>query len=99
LSVGTAGTQDDTVLGLQWATGAPTSTKIVNYSEAVYGGLTVAGYTRAFDYWSRQNNVFVTVAAGNSVGNDYVASPAVGWNVLAVGNFDNQNTRTGQTTQ
>jgi hypothetical protein len=91
LSVGIGTQQDDAILGLQWATSAAQNTKILNYSACVYESGVLSSFSKAFDYWARQNNAFITVAAGNDA--NYVCSPATAFNVIAVGNFDNSNTR------
>lgn len=90
LSAGTSTQQSDSISGFSWATSSPQSSKIVNNSEAIYTWPTYESNNRGFDYWARFNNAFVTVAAGND--GSHVASPAIAYNVLGVGSFNNNNT-------
>ncbi len=94
-----AGTSEETlssILGLQWLSGSPLWVDTVNYSAGVCLGTYVSSLTRAFDYWARANNTVIAVSAGNGEDNgleeDYVCSPANGFNVVAVGSFSNNNT-------
>lgn len=82
-------TQSGAVFALRWAS-VDQSVSIVNYS----GGFDSADgelrwIDRAFDYWARQEFVFVTQAAGNS--GSFVTSPGRGWNVFTVGAYNDQN--------
>lgn len=96
VSAGTSGEPLATILGLQWLSGSPLWIDTVNYSATYCFGTYVEFVTRAFDYWSRANNTLITAAAGNGEDygfeEDYVCSPANGYNVVAVGSFDNKNT-------
>jgi hypothetical protein len=90
LSVGTSTLQADSIAGFIWATGSPQSAKIVNNSEAIYTWPNYEPSVRGFDYWARYYLTFVTISAGNNF--NQVASPAIAYNVLAVGSFNNNNT-------
>jgi hypothetical protein len=94
LSVGTGTDPDTTVLGLEWVISPPYSVKIVNFSACVYSRGALGYLARAFDFWSRTNNVLIVAGAGNqgTSSDDYVCSPANGYNVLGVGSFANANT-------
>ena len=89
LSVGVTTEQADAISGLAWATNPPYSAKIVNYSMAVCASGTMQLIDRGFDFWARQNNVLITASAGNDA--SYVCSPAIAYNVLGIGGFNNQN--------
>lgn len=93
LSVGTGTDPDTTVFGLQWVTSPPYSVKIVNFSACVYSNGALGYLARAFDFWARTNNVLIVAGAGNqgTFLDDYVCSPANGYNVLGVGSFANAN--------
>ena len=90
LSAGVSTEQADAISGLAWATSAPNSAKIVNFSMAICVSGTMQLIDRGFDFWARQNNVLITASAGNDA--SYVCSPAIAYNVFGIGGFNNQNT-------
>ena len=90
LRAGTSSDQADIITGFEWATSYPQNAATLNNSESVYEWPGFQPLDRGFDYWSKVNNVFVTVAAGND--SQHVSSPAIAFNVLGVGSFNNNNT-------
>jgi len=88
LRTGEDGSEGDVVTALQWAIDIQTA-PIVNYSGGFTADANVNWIDKAFDYWARNNFKTIVVAAGNSGG--YISSPGKGWNVLTIGNTEDQN--------
>jgi hypothetical protein len=85
--------QQDAVAAMTWAIDSPQNARIVNISQAWQDDNEMNWTDRAFDYWARQQNVTIVVAAGNegeASGN--VRSPAKAWNVISVGASDDRGT-------
>lgn len=88
LSAGTDGTMPGVHFALNWAldqgtdvvnlsTGFPTNTPDLEWLD------------RAFDYTARERGSTIIAAAGNQR-NEYIISPAKGWNVITVGGINDQ---------
>jgi hypothetical protein len=84
----TDGTDTDTVAGLEWATARA---DLINYSAVFNNNPDLEWTDRAFDYWARVGNDTIVAATGN-VRDGHVGSPAKGWNVIAAGASDDNNT-------
>lgn len=87
VSAGHNDTEADTVLALQWA--FDQGARIVNMSEGFQADNNLNWLDRAFDYWARERFRLITKSAGNNGGS--ITSPGKGWNVLAVGAYDDLN--------
>ncbi len=84
------GSQQNSVTALQWAVDTQ-FTPIVNASLGWEADNQVNWTDRAFDYWARARLALITKSAGNTNGGN-ITSPGKGWNVLAVGAYDDKNT-------
>lgn len=82
--------QQNGIAALEWAIDSQYA-PIVNTSFYWEEDNQINWIDRAFDYWARARFALITVAAGNLYGGN-VVSPAKGWNVLAVGAYDDKNT-------
>jgi hypothetical protein len=92
LDAGHNGTQQDAIEALKWATD-PTSANranVVNHSASFEGDNVLHFTDRAYDYWVKYRSFTAVVAAGNNSGN--VTSPGKAYNVITVGNLNDQNT-------
>lgn len=87
ISAGHNDTQADVVTALQWA--FDQGARIVNISEGFEQDNNLNWLDRAFDYWARARFRLITKSAGNIGGS--ITSPGKGWNVLAVGAYDDIN--------
>ena len=86
--------QVDALRALKWATEWPQGAHIVNVSATWGQSQWVEWIDKAFDWLARARSVVITAATGNAEPPDYdydVGSPAKGWNVIAVGAFDDYN--------
>jgi subtilisin family serine protease len=87
--------QLDAVEAYKWAVEIQ-GVDVVNFSETIYNGNQMSGYDMAFDYWVYQKSKLLVAGAGNlhSTANpdNIVGSPAKGWNVLAVGAYNDMGT-------
>ncbi len=94
VDAGHNGSASDAVEALKWATNTSSSTRsnIVNESEQVESDSDLHLLDHAYDYWIRLRNFTAVIAAGNDT--DNVTTPAVAYNVIAVGNVDDSNTST-----
>jgi subtilisin family serine protease len=81
--------QLDAIEAYKWAVEVQ-GVDVVNFSETIYNGSQMSGYDMAFDYWIYTRRRLLVAGAGNDA--NYVGSPAKGWNVLAVGAYDDKNT-------
>ncbi len=65
---------------------------VVNYSAGWYDNIPDLGWLdRAFDYTARERGSSIIVAAGNRR-DEYIISPAKGWNVITVGGINDRDT-------
>ena len=82
----------DIIEALKWATDPNSSTRayVVNESESIESDGNLHHLDHAYDYWVRIRNFTAVIAAGNNTTN--VRTPAVAYNVIAVGNVDDKNT-------
>lgn len=84
------GSQPNSVTALQWAVDTQFA-PIVNASIGWEADNQVNWTDRAFDYWARARFALISKSAGNTNGSN-ITSPGKGWNVLAVGGYDDKNT-------
>jgi hypothetical protein len=92
LDAGHNGNAEDAVEALQWATDPASATRahVVNESYQWTYNAVLDFTDRAYDYWVKQRQFTAAIAAGNTAGN--ITSPAKAFNVIAVGNVNDQNT-------
>ncbi|HRA68433.1 MAG TPA: S8 family serine peptidase, partial [Caldilinea sp.] len=85
-------TQPDIIGALTWATDPAFVNRahVVNQSESIELDNILHFTDRAYDYWVKNRNFTAVIAAGNTSNN--VTSPAKAYNVIAVGNVDDNNT-------
>jgi hypothetical protein len=82
--------EQDAVAALTWAIVSPQNARTVNVSQGWETDNEINWMDRAFDYYARERNVTLVVAAGNSGGS--LSSPAKAWNIISVGGSDDQGT-------
>jgi hypothetical protein len=92
VDAGHDGSQQDDVNALTWATNPTFGNRahVVNHSGSFEDDNTLHFTDRAYDYWVKNRNFTAVIAAGNTSNN--VTSPAKAYNVIAVGNVDDNNT-------
>jgi hypothetical protein len=90
LSAGENGQQPNQHFALNWA--LDQGAVIANLSECWYNNTPDLDWLdRAFDYTARTRHATITTAAGNRR-QEYVCSPAKGWNVITVGGINDHGT-------
>jgi hypothetical protein len=89
LSAGENGTMPDVHWALNWA--LDQDADVVNYSAGWYDNTPDLGWLdRAFDYTARERGSTIIIRAGNRR-NEYIGTPAKGWNVITVGGINDQS--------
>ncbi len=90
LSAGENGTEPYQHFALNWA--LDQGAMIANLSECQYNNTPDLDWLdRAFDYTARTRHAIITTAAGNHR-QEYICSPAKGWNVITVGGINDHGT-------
>lgn len=90
LSAGENGLEPDQHYALTWA--LDQGAVIANLSECQYNNTPDLDWLdRAFDYTARTRHATITTAAGNRR-QEYICSPAKGWNVITVGGINDHGT-------
>lgn len=94
VDAGHDGTIADAIDALEWATDPSPSphARVVNWSEGTQSDRALHLSDRAYDYWVRERGFTGIKSAGNTSGN--VTSPGKGYNIITVGNFDDQDSAT-----
>ncbi|BAM01518.1 putative protease [Caldilinea aerophila DSM 14535 = NBRC 104270] len=92
VDAGHDGSQQDAVRALTWATDPAFANRahVVNHSGSFEDDNVLHFTDRAYDYWVKHRSFTAVIAAGNTSNN--VTSPAKAYNVIAVGNVDDNNT-------
>ncbi len=85
--------EQDAVSALTWAIASPQNARTVNVSQGWEIDNEMNWMDRVFDYWAREKNVTLVVAAGNEgTWGGSLGSPAKAWNVISVGGTDDHET-------
>jgi len=88
LSAGENGTMPNIHFALNWA--LDQGAEVINYSAGVYDNIPDLGWLdRAFDHTARERGSIIVTAAGNRR-DEYISTPAKGWNVITVGGINDQ---------